>query len=95
MNLMPFIYGWVVLIVAVAALAVRRQTVARHDDETLHLKDTEAALVSKQFALERKIRVIDRWGPWLTVVAVLYGLALFGTYVYHLWVAGAKLPTLK
>lgn len=92
MSLMPFMYGWIALVVVVASLGVRRLTVGRDDDEFLHLAESEAALVTQQTAVGRKIRTTDRWGQWLTIVTVLYGLALLGVYLYGVWIEGAKLP---
>jgi hypothetical protein len=89
-ELLPYIYGWSALFVVVLGLAVRRAMVTRHEDETLHLAETEAALVAQQTIIGRKIREIDRWGQWLTVVAVVYGLALLAMYLYGVWVAGNK-----
>ena len=89
-NMMPYVYGWAVLAVIVVVLALRRIRVARHDDTTVHLADTEAALVTQQAAVGRQLRAIDRWGQWLTVIAVLYGLTLLGIYFYGVWLAGNK-----
>lgn len=93
MSLMPFIYGWVVLVIVVASLAFRRLMVGRHDDERLHLAESEAALLTQQSAVGQQIRTTDRWGQWLTVAAVLYGLVLLVVYLYGIWIEGAKLPT--
>jgi hypothetical protein len=90
MRLVPYIYSWAVLAIVVLALAIRRWTVARHVDETLHLGAGEASIVAQQVVTDRKLRIIDRWGEWLTVIAVLYGLVLAGIYVYGVWVAGSK-----
>ncbi|HTV56915.1 MAG TPA: hypothetical protein VMI06_18630 [Terriglobia bacterium] len=90
MRLMPYIFTWAVLAIVVLGLAVRRWMLGRHADETLHLADSEARLVAQQVSVGRSIRVVDRWGEWLTVVVVLYGLTLLGIYVYAIWVAGAK-----
>jgi hypothetical protein len=93
MNMMPFVYGWVVLVVVVLSLAIGRYRVARHDDQMLHLTDKEGALLTQQAVVERKLRRIDFWGQWLTVIAVLYGLALLEIYLHGVWAAGAKRPS--
>ncbi len=92
MNMMAYVYGWIVLAMVVIGLAVYRQRVTRHDDETLHLAEREAALLTQQAAVGRKVRKIDLWGKWFTVIAIFYGLALLGVYLHGVWVAGAKLP---
>lgn len=92
MNMMPYIYVWVVFVVAVAGLAIDRHLVARHGDETLRLADKEVALLAREASVSRKLRRIDFWGQWLTVVAVLYGIALLDIYFHSVWPAGAKPP---
>jgi hypothetical protein len=90
MRLMPYVFSWAVLAIVVIVLAIRRWLLGRQMDETLHLGDGEAKLVAHQIVVDRSIRTVDRWGEWLTVVVVLYGLTLIGLYVYGIWVAGAK-----
>ncbi len=92
MKLMPYVYGWVVLALIVMGFAIRRGMVGRQDDETVHLADREAGMIARQTMVERKLRTIDRWGKLLTVIAVVYGLALLGFYIYGVWLAGTKPP---
>ncbi len=91
MNLTPYISIWVAMAVGVLALALQRMIVASHEDETLHIGENEAHLVDQQTKVFRKIQTIDRWGKLLTVIAVLYGLALAGVYLYHMWLESSKL----
>jgi hypothetical protein len=90
MRLMPYIFSWAALAVVVIVLAVRRWLLGRQMDETLHLGAGETRLVAQQVAVDKSIRTVDRWGEWLTVVVVLYGLTIVGFYVYSVWAAGAK-----
>jgi len=85
-NLTPFVIGWAVLALVVCALAIYRKAVSRHEDDFLHVRDSETNLVAEQGAIASKLLVIDRWGKITTVVALVYGLALAGSYVYLSWV---------
>ncbi|HTV56082.1 MAG TPA: hypothetical protein VMI06_14360 [Terriglobia bacterium] len=89
MDLTPYIYGWVLLAIVVAGLAIYRQGLARHNGEALHLANKEAALLTGQAIVGRRLRRIDFWGQWLTVVALLYAIALLDTYLNSVWAAGA------
>lgn len=88
MGLIPFTYGWGTLVIAIVVLANRRMRIARR----LHVAQRDAALVTQQEEVARDIRTIDTWGQWLTVVAVLYGLALLEIYLRSIWIAGVRLP---
>ena len=81
-NLLPYIVFWGVLAVVVLALIVYRKSIADQEDDSLHL---EGNAPGNQVALAHKLALIDRWGKSLTVVAVLYGLALAAAYVYQIW----------
>ncbi len=81
-NLLPYAVSWGVLAIIVIGLVVYRRTIASQEDDSLHL---EGSGPSEQVALGHRLESIDRWGKALTVLAVLYGLALAGLYVYQLW----------
>jgi uncharacterized membrane protein len=85
--LTPFVIGWAVVALVVCALAIYRKVVARHEDDFLHVRDSEAKLVAEQGEIANKLLLIDRWGKIMTVVALVYGLALAGSYVYASWVS--------
>lgn len=85
MNLTPWVIGWAVLTVIVIILAIYRWVVANQEDDSLHVSETEAAIVSQQVAVAKKLAAIDRWGKLLTIIAALYGLALLGAYLYQGW----------
>ncbi len=91
MNLIPFVYIWIVLATVVLALALYRLAVASHEDESLHVLESEAPLVAEQTKVYKKIETIDWWGQALTVIAVLYGLVLAGIYLYHVWQQSSKI----
>jgi hypothetical protein len=85
MNLVPYIVGWVVLGVVVLALAIYRSSVAGDEDDSLHVRAAEAAIIVQQQKLGRKIEHIEIWGKSLTALLVVYGLVLAGIYLYHAW----------
>jgi hypothetical protein len=74
-----------VLVLAVIVLLFMRKSVAGSEDDTIHIQDAEAGIVTQQMIIARKLAVIDRWGKIVTALAVLYGLFLAGMYVYLWW----------
>jgi len=85
LNLLPFFAVWMVLAAGVLFLLAWRKAVARHEDESLHLAN--AAAVTEQVNITHKLDQIDKWGKILTVIAVVYGLAIGCIYMYQSWVA--------
>lgn len=92
MNLVPYLATWIPLAVVVAVLAIYRNMMASHEDETIHVLESDAAQVTTQVKLSHKLELIERWGKILTVVVVVYGLFIAGMYLYNIWQQGAKLP---
>lgn len=84
-NLLPFTLLWMVLAVAVIGLILYRTWIARTEDDRLHVHESEIGLVSQQAATAQRLEAIDRWGQALTVLALLYGLAIGGGYMYQNW----------
>lgn len=89
-NLIPYVVVWSVLALGVIVLYAYRRAVAKQEDETLHVLDAEVAQVSQQTVVARKLEVIDRWGKLVTLLAVLYTLALVGLYIYNAWMASSR-----
>ena len=81
-NLLPHIVIWAVLATIVVILAIYRRKIGSEADETLHVLDGEAAAMSAQAVVAKKLAVIDRWGKILTVIAVIYLLAIATMYFY-------------
>ena len=83
MNFQVAFAIWVALLVLVAiAMAYRYWMDHRHEHETIHLHDADAPVIADQMTISRKLHWIDVWGKTLTVVAVIYGLALAAYYIY-------------
>lgn len=92
MNLTPYLATWIPLVVVVAILAIYRNVIASHEDETIHVLAGDAPQVAAQAKLSRRLETIERWGKMLTVILVVYGLLIVAMYSYYLWQQGAKLP---
>jgi len=76
---------WVILASAVIVLALYRKFAARGEDDMLHVRDAETAIVRKQSNLARTLNSIDRWGKLLTITVVLYGVVLLARFFYIGW----------
>jgi len=82
-NLLPFAVLWIIVAFGVIGLILYRAWIARREDDSLHVDQSELGLVSQQTITAQKLEAIDRWGQTLTVVALLYGLAMAGGYIYQ------------
>ena len=82
-SLLPFLYPWIALALAVIGLLVRRKVVASHEDDNLHVFDGGGA---NQTVVAHKLDQIDKWGKILTVIALVYGLILALAYAYQAWI---------
>ncbi len=91
-DLMPYALVWAVLAAIVIALIIYRKMVARAEDDTLHVLDAETKAASSQTTMARKLEKIDRWGKSLTVLAVVYGLAVGAGFVYQSFVNASMNP---
>lgn len=92
MNLTPYLATWIPLVAVVAVLAIYRNMVASHEDETIHVLGGDTPQVAAQVKLGQKLEIIERWGKILTGVVVVYGLLIGAMYLYFVWQQGAKLP---
>jgi len=81
-NLLPYAVFWAVLALVVLFLIIYRRTVTSREDDSIHL---EGGIASDQVTLAHRLELIDRWGKTLTVVAVVFGLALAALYLYQVW----------
>jgi hypothetical protein len=92
MNLTFYLATWIPLAVVVGVLAIYRNMMASHEDESIHVLDGDAPQAAAQVKLSHKLEVIERWGKILTTILVVYGLAIGAMYLYYVWQQGAKLP---
>jgi hypothetical protein len=78
---------WGVMAACVVILIVWRKSVARNEDDQLHVLN--AAAVGQQAAVAHKLEVIDKWGKIVTAVTVAFGVLIAGLYVYQTWVTAS------
>jgi Na+/H+ antiporter NhaC len=90
MNYIPYIVVWVVLGIIVIVLAISRMRLAKREDKTLDILESERE-AGQQKEMTKKISKIDRWGQILTIVLVLYGIILAGIYIYQAWQQSSKI----
>jgi len=81
-NLLPYAVFWGVLALVVVFLIIYRKAVTSREDDSIHL---EGSIPSEQVALGHRVAIIDRWGKTLTVIVVVYGIALAAIYMYQIW----------
>ncbi len=85
MALTPLAISWAVLAALVLMLAIYRSVLASHEDETVHISDTETGMIQQQVAAADRLSKLDRIGKPLTLVVVLYGLVIAGIWIYRVW----------
>jgi hypothetical protein len=90
MNLTILIWTWAILAVLVLVLAIYRAMLASHEDESIHVSEVEASQVAEQRKVFSKLNRVEFWGKLLTVVTILYGLAIAGAYLYHAWLQSSQ-----
>jgi len=90
MNLTVYIWTWAIMAVAVLGLALYKFTLSGHEDESLHVSEVEARQVAEQQQVFVKLNRVEFWGKLLTVLVILYGLAIAGAYLYHSWVQSSQ-----
>jgi hypothetical protein len=86
-NFLPLLVSWGVLAVSVLVLLVWRKSVARNEDDQLHVLN--AAVVTQQAEVAHKLDQIDKWGKIVTAVTVAYGVLIAGLYLYQVWAQGS------
>jgi hypothetical protein len=89
-NLIPFAASWIALACAVLILAIYRKRIAGHEDDTLHVSDSEVSHITEQAATAHRLEVVDHWGKLLTIVGAVYGVVLVAAYFYQYWVQSSQ-----
>jgi hypothetical protein len=90
-NLFPFTVLWMLLALIVIGLIAYRKWVAKDEDDTLHVMESEVGLVTQQAVVARRLETIDRWGQTLTAIALVYGLAIGSVFLYQAWTASENM----
>lgn len=89
-NLTPFLVLGALLVLSVIIMIVWRQSIARQEDDSLHVTHGAAA-VPQQAHVADRLDAIDKWGKILTIVTVIYGLIVGSLFVYQQWVRASNL----
>lgn len=84
-NMIPHLLVLAAMVVTIVLLAVYRASVAQKQDFHLHFEGAEKQDVGAQLSVASRLAWIDRWGKILTVMAVVYFVALAGLLVYQQW----------
>jgi hypothetical protein len=90
-NLFPFTILWMFLAAVVVGLIFYRMWIAKDEDDTLHVMEGDDGKVAQQTVMAQKLEIIDHWGQTLTVVALVFGLAMGSAYLYQTWAASENL----
>ena len=78
-SLFPLLVVWIAFALCVLALFLWRQSVARSEDDSLHVMH---GALTDQTSLAQKLETIDKWGKIMTVITVLLGLLIAAAFVY-------------
>lgn len=81
---------WILLLLATGAVALARQRYAGHEDDTVHVLDTDKEMVSRQQAQVGMLNRFDRWIWTLAIAVVLLGLLLLANYFHMTWQHGGS-----
>lgn len=90
-NWTPYVAIWSFLALIVLGLAVYRKMLSTQEDDSLHVAEGTAGLISEQVATAHRIEVVEKWGKSLTAVVVVAGLTLAAIYFYGVWHTGATM----
>ena len=92
MNFTVLISIWAFAACGVLLLGGYRLMLSRNEDDSVHLNDREAGMISQQLTTAHRLEVIDKWGQIATAGVVVLGLVLASTYLWDAWQAATKLP---
>jgi len=81
---------WCLLAVVVLSLAGYRKMVANREDDLVHLHDGDSGLITAQKSVADRLGWIDKWGKILTVLTLVFGLAIASVYLYQGWIESAQ-----
>jgi hypothetical protein len=86
MNVTFVVSVWLVLGIVTLMLAIYRQVfTVHHEQDVVHLADSEQREIAKQASLVRRLNTIDGWGKSLTIIVTVMGLGLATAYLYQAW----------
>ena len=82
MSFMPFVVILIVLAIIVLALLVYRGKLTSHEDDAIHINESEQGVVGHQEMLAVKLAKLDRIGKILTALVIVGSIALLAAYIY-------------
>jgi hypothetical protein len=88
----PFVMVWLVLGVATLGLALYRKLLSANEEDLIHLGPGEERQIPEQVSLAKKLEVIDRWGKLLTVVTLVFGVAIGSAFMVMAWNDPSSVP---
>ena len=91
-NMQVLLAIWVTVLAAYGTVTVMRWTTGKHEDDNIHVMDTEQRLVAAQISVAHRMDVLDRWSTALLVLVVLFGLLIVAAQVWSVWVTSATQP---
>jgi len=95
MNLIPYLAIWSFFAAIVAGLAIYRKMLSVREDDSIHVTEGSARLVTEQVLNTQRIEVIEKWGKSLTAVVFLAGMILAAIYFYGVWQTGTGVAVVK
>jgi len=77
-----------VLALVVCAMFMYRRWIEDHDDHNIHLHNTstDSQIIHMQEDAAKKLEMVEKAIRYLTVVLVVYGLAVAGYAIYTEWI---------
>ena len=79
---------WILLIAIIVVLVVARRRIAGHEEDGLHVLDSEQDIVARQSAHVELLSRFDRWTFRLTLIIIADSLLLIARYAYVAWHQG-------
>ena len=80
MTMWILVISWAILALVVLGMAIYRNVLGIHESP-VHVSPTAGITEVRDF---KKAEHIERWGQWLTVVVVAYGLVVAAAYLLEL-----------
>ena len=80
MTMWILVISWVILAIVVLGMAIYRNVLGMHEDP-VHVSPTAGTTEVREF---KKAEHLEKWGLWLTVVVVVYGLVIAAVYLLEL-----------
>ena len=92
MEFPTLIVTWIALILAYLGVVSYRWFLTRHEDDVVHVRDSEANLIPVQVSLAHRTHKLDLWGRVLVATIIVYGLGIAAFYMYRQFVDSSRLP---